>query len=272
MRALVVQLLSHQSGRSFLLPVNGETIDKKTQTAMTIETCRLPFDRCLLEYEIEPSFYYKGSELAVPEGMEVEYPSASILIVQCFEDIGVHCTVVSRVCHQGVTMWLPCRGSFGLTRDSNAITIDANGCVSGSITILGPPSLPAHLLQPASEYAHELQVLAHFVMLCNCDNVKPVKAFSPSPAFIRYSKERRRRPPDEYWILDCFLGEHQERTRGQAAGSHTSPRFHVRRGHVRRLPDGRTTWVKQCTVGDARIGKIDKDYRIRASAQPGGQV
>jgi hypothetical protein len=111
----------------------------------------------------------------------------------------------------------------------------------------------------------EAAVLAHFSLLCNCDNVAPVKVFEPSAALIKSSVERDRIPPDEYYVLDCFLGEHAERADPQG-GSHASPRFHVRRGHIRRLADGRRTWVRQCSVGDASSGIIDKDYRVRLRA------
>ena len=38
-------------------------------------------------------------------------------------------------------------------------------------------------------------------------------------------------------------------TRGPGTGTHASPVPHLRRGHVRHLPDGRTAWVRDCLVG-----------------------
>jgi hypothetical protein len=49
--------------------------------------------------------------------------------------------------------------------------------------------------------------------------------------------------------------EHQGNT-------HASPRLHDRRGHVRRLSNGKTCWVKPCKVGDASKGIVFKDYQI----------
>jgi hypothetical protein len=44
---------------------------------------------------------------------------------------------------------------------------------------------------------------------------------------------------------------------GSGDGHHASPRPHYRRGHIRRLDEGRTTWVKACIVAgsiqDARV-------------------
>lgn len=40
-----------------------------------------------------------------------------------------------------------------------------------------------------------------------------------------------------------------------------SPRQHLRRGHIRRLPD-KNVWVNSCLVGSAENGRLDKSYRI----------
>ena len=47
-------------------------------------------------------------------------------------------------------------------------------------------------------------------------------------------------------------------------GSHASPRWHLRRGHWRQLPDGRRIFVRQCEVGDPARGGVVKDYAVEA--------
>lgn len=47
-------------------------------------------------------------------------------------------------------------------------------------------------------------------------------------------------------------------------GSHASPRWHLRRGHWRQLPDGRRIFVRQCEVGDPAHGGVVKDYAVEA--------
>jgi hypothetical protein len=47
-------------------------------------------------------------------------------------------------------------------------------------------------------------------------------------------------------------------------GTHASPRLHDRRGHSRRLPDGRIVWVRPCKVGDSSRGVIFHDYQVRS--------
>jgi hypothetical protein len=45
-------------------------------------------------------------------------------------------------------------------------------------------------------------------------------------------------------------------------GTHASPRLHDRRGHLRKLPSGKTCWVKACKVGDANKGTVFHDYKV----------
>lgn len=48
-------------------------------------------------------------------------------------------------------------------------------------------------------------------------------------------------------------------------GTRDSPRAHDRRGHSRRLLDGRIVWVRPCRVGDASRGTVFHDYQVKSS-------
>ena len=55
--------------------------------------------------------------------------------------------------------------------------------------------------------------------------------------------------------------------KGAATGSHRSPREHLRRGHIRRLGDGRRIWVNATVVSAGRgAGVVTKDYAVRCAA------
>lgn len=57
------------------------------------------------------------------------------------------------------------------------------------------------------------------------------------------------------------------RIRGEdKGGTHASPKWHMRIGHVRHLPTGKTTWVKSCEVGDKARGMVIKDYVVGREA------
>jgi hypothetical protein len=49
-------------------------------------------------------------------------------------------------------------------------------------------------------------------------------------------------------------------------GTHRSPRQHLRRGHIRRLPTGKKVWVNAAVVGAKENGIIKKDYAIKELA------
>lgn len=48
----------------------------------------------------------------------------------------------------------------------------------------------------------------------------------------------------------------------QGSGDRQGPREHLRRGHIRRLQDGRRIWVQSCVVGSRENGVIHKSYAI----------
>lgn len=45
-------------------------------------------------------------------------------------------------------------------------------------------------------------------------------------------------------------------------GTHASPRYHKRRGHIRRLKSGKTVFIKECFAGDINKGFIAKEYQL----------
>jgi hypothetical protein len=46
-------------------------------------------------------------------------------------------------------------------------------------------------------------------------------------------------------------------------GSHASPRLHIRRAHIRKLPTGVLTFVRHCLVGDPDKGVVEKHYEVQ---------
>ncbi len=58
------------------------------------------------------------------------------------------------------------------------------------------------------------------------------------------------------------------RSAGNSAGGvsdRQGPREHLRRGHIRRMQDGRRIWVQSCVVGNRENGAIKKSYGVIAS-------
>lgn len=72
-----------------------------------------------------------------------------------------------------------------------------------------------------------------------------------------------------YHVLDidpAYIVPETTRDPDTPLGHHASPRFHLRRAHIRRLSPERTTFVRQCAVGSPVRGVVDKDYRIKEAS------
>jgi hypothetical protein len=89
-----------------------------------------------------------------------------------------------------------------------------------------------------------------------------VNECGPSPAVKRKREKRGLQPIFEYKRITI---KPELRAIYEAASeefARNSPRLHFRRGHVRRLPQGRETYVSPCWAGNANAGVIAKDYVV----------
>lgn len=111
--------------------------------------------------------------------------------------------------------------------------------------------------------------LARSFEVFSCTNV--IYIDHAPPKFINSKRERKGKLPFfTYKTLHLNVPEDGVVSSG-GRGTHSSPRMHLRRGHIRRLPDGRRIWVQACVVGSAQSGMVLKDYRIRAPHSATGE-
>lgn len=110
-------------------------------------------------------------------------------------------------------------------------------------------------------YGAFVSVVLAFLNALACLNV----GIERSPARKQSSKKSGKALPfDDYHIL--VIRQPKSTTKGQGK-TNRSPREHVRRGHIRRLLDGKRIWVNQTLVGAGRAaGVIKKDYLLRSAA------
>jgi len=69
-------------------------------------------------------------------------------------------------------------------------------------------------------------------------------------------------PYDEYHTL-VVNARSRSSGSGEDQGTHRSPREHLRRGHIRRLPTG-NVWVNSTIVNPGNHGKVYKSYEVAA--------
>lgn len=103
-----------------------------------------------------------------------------------------------------------------------------------------------------------VRVVLSLLAALSCKNVKECEI---APDARLQQKRLRNGKAPLYTYKTLVIGE-----KGQVArigGSHSSPRVHLRRGHIRRLPD-KNVWVNACVVGDKSKGIVHKDYAVTA--------
>lgn len=107
----------------------------------------------------------------------------------------------------------------------------------------------------------EAQMLLQACAILNCANVK-TDSLPASKDLNRKRVARGKQPFFEYKVLQ-LKDEAGPSGGGSNGGSHSSPRMHLRRGHIRNLASGNSVWVRPAVVnkGSSR-GVIEKDYSL----------
>jgi hypothetical protein len=105
------------------------------------------------------------------------------------------------------------------------------------------------------------RVVLAFLNAMACANVRAERSLPRKAG----KKVKAALPFDTYHVLTIDVpGQAGD---GAATGGHRSPREHLRRGHIRRLADGRRIWVNATVVAHGRGGgAVTKDYAVRCAA------
>lgn len=104
-----------------------------------------------------------------------------------------------------------------------------------------------------------ITVLCQYLGALNCCNVKR-KEHSPDVALQKARAKRGKQPLFSTWSLEIDL-ERDSQERNDLGGSHSSPRVHLRRGHIKKSRKGNWWWVNAHMVGNKSLGMIHKDYK-----------
>lgn len=109
-----------------------------------------------------------------------------------------------------------------------------------------------------------IYVLIRFLVAISCSNVTHDPVCSAKKEKYKSSKTN----PygfDEYRTI-VVKNNYQAHSSSGHSGIHRSPREHLRRGHVRRLSDGKNIWINSMVVNSGTRGKITSDYDLRRLA------
>lgn len=234
------------SSIKFRLPDDGEVLGLKLNDASkTIcELQRLPYNCVLLEYRI--SRIPVINNLGTVTHTAIKQPAALVL-VQDESTLKISGTLFYPI----PDMWIPSQYSFVFDVHS--------GSLEATLTYAIDTDSSHDLLRKgANLYSHEIIVIAELMAALSCKNVFTTDVMAPKSINKARSKKGKQ-PFYSYKILtiDTVTG----RTCGVQTGTHASPRVHLRRGHIRRLPKG-NIWVNAAVVGDKSKGIVNKDYKL----------
>ena len=209
--------------------ISGLTAAKMAVNADALLTCRPPFRRCLV----------------ASRGPSMSHASYDILAIVVGEDP-----------HEGIVidMWKGPTGKMPRKIPTMLYTIEGDRIMYGPVEENDPvPDEEAHLV---------LGVLARWYHSLMATKT----AYQPfvRPTFTNQRKIAEGKKPTYDWRTVVIDGKAIKRE--HKGGTHASPRLHDRRGHSRRLPDGRIVWVRPCKVGDASKGVVFKDYQVKEQA------
>lgn len=117
----------------------------------------------------------------------------------------------------------------------------------------------------AKDVVAEVRVVLELCEALTCRNVK-ISEYSPA-APNNAKRIRQGKAPiyeTKFLTVESTLKVPAVNSAGYGASTRerNSPRMHLRRGHIRRLPD-RNIWVNSSVVGAIEKGQIDKQYRLR---------
>lgn len=108
----------------------------------------------------------------------------------------------------------------------------------------------------------EVPAVLNLIEVLACRNVTS-ETQAPSTALNKKRILNGKTPFYEYKIL-TLDGSSVATSKPRATGAlSASPRVHLRRGHIRRLPD-RVVWVNAAVVGNRNSGMLVKDYSVLA--------
>ena len=208
--------------------ISGLTADQMAVNTDALMTCRPPFGRCFV----------------ASRGPSKSHASYDVLAVVVGDDP-----------HEGIVidMWKGPTNVMPRKIPTMLYTIE------GDRIMYGPTEENDPVPEEEARFVLAVLIKWYHSMMATKTAYQPFVR----PTFTNQRKIAAGKQPSYDWrtvvidgnVIKC---EHK-------GGTHASPRLHDRRGHSRRLPDGRIVWVRPCKVGDASRGTVFHDYQVKES-------
>lgn len=231
----------HHASTKFILPLGGRLLDDKELRAIDDDMpLSLPYPCIALEYRAQEREDNSRPTVTAPKRVLYarEVPGWIVVTIAFFDE--------------DIMTWriLP---DCGIPRINGIVRDMKSADGRAQFLVKFEREDVAH-----SDYSDELGALLCFLNVLSCSNVKTERSDPKKPG----KPTKSGLPFDSYHllVLESHGGQSSAGT-GQTAGR--SPREHLRRGHIRRLSDGRKVWVNATVVGaKGGAGAVVKDYAI----------
>lgn len=149
-------------------------------------------------------------------------------------------------------------GPYRLTKMTGAWRLE----VSTEGNVLWVPDVSEGALLRSGMAAAALVWRAFAAMACS--NVR-TRDHQPDAALNKKRAKAGKVPLVSYKTLEIVVPNTRYEGGGSGGGTHASPRVHLRRGHIRKIADGKTVWVQACVVW-SKHGMVLKDYKLRRAS------
>ena len=250
--------------QKFMMPDGGKVLDHAhVKPLMTdVETIRLPYYWTVIEY------MEHFDESPFERGVRTPYAEKQLIYAYDCNDRVLMTTAHSSNSWPLSDLWFV--SGFGVFSKAEIADI-ANDKTSDGHIVLSDDVMryeknPIGL--DVSEYKNWLAdrlwnatgIVLNLIGALSCTNVSAPVTHTPAK-----SNPKAAYPFHSY--RELMLGNRLASVGGgQGGGSSRSPREHLRRGHIRKLSNGKRTWVNATVVNAGVGGGVDKTYRMRGEA------
>ncbi len=271
----------------FVMPDSGNLLNDKLKGIENMQI-RLPYPKISVEYYVqEDSLSLKKNHLGkAPKRIIIasEIPTPSLAeycaVPDVLKDSDHMISVSALYFSEELNSWIPCAVCYLIPsrwdrgKDAPApINYIADSICFGACTVkLFPDYIEEiekiekgnsvnYIKLIEDDLYGEVIVLLELIEALSCSNVKESIHQEASKKNAQRIKSHKK-PIWETKFLTLVVNEKQDKRIKGYMTSHASPRQHLRRGHIRRLPS-KNIWVNSCVVGNIDNGIVEKQYKIR---------
>jgi hypothetical protein len=258
----------------FSVPDNGLIFDDNLK-GLRGEELRLPFPTITIEYYatgiVEDGFDKSSKRVIFATELTKEQIQSWYNKINMQHDLGDKCICMFTAYFiDKYNTWEFNPFGFAIPtkwEEYNLIKSNGEDGIFGNLIVLSNDLLKLLKVETHGDFKHlsdeccvESSVLLEFLEALSCSNVgfEPIEKVN----FVMNAKRIKNGKLPLYETYTLLINTNDsDKSSNVLGGTHKSPRQHLRRGHIRRLPN-KKVWVNSTVVGSIKNGLIDKTYAL----------